>query len=158
MDKLLASLPSSHFPSNIVHLPHYHHTYLCKSDHMAPLLRLLQWFPFFMTSMIPFFRSKHLSMMCSSWSHTCLFFWFHFIPQTFPGTRPNPSPLLKHLHTSIPLLMPFLISGMLVPPSWTHPSGAPYGFPSLSWKWFAQHASRDCPHWSCSLLCLQDLA
>lgn len=121
---------------------------------MVLLLRLLQWFPFLRSD-------PNTWVWCALCGLApCLVSWLtlHRTPSLEPEQAPHHCLNTQSLHTSKSLLMPFLISGIVVPPSWTHPSGSSCGFPSLSWKRFAEHASRDCPHWSCSLLCPMDLA
>lgn len=85
------------FSSPIVYPPRYYHIYLCKSDHMVPLLKLLRWLSFFLASMIPSWRSNPNSLAWCALRGLApaFFFWFHFTLYPLPETRTNYSLLLN---------------------------------------------------------------
>lgn len=99
-----------HFSSPIVHPPRYYHIYLCKSDHMVPLLKLLQWLSFFLASMILSWRSNANSLAwCALRGLVPAFFSGFALPYT-PSWKPEqtthcclthtkPSHLYESAHT-----------------------------------------------------------
>lgn len=88
-----------HFSSPTVYCPHYYHIYFCKSDHMVPLLKFLQWLSFFLASMIPSQRPNPNSLAWCALCGLAPAFSFGFTLPYTPSLKPEQTTHCCLMHT-----------------------------------------------------------